>query len=394
MTTEDRVHAVSTFGFTERQARFLVLVLRHAGVCMPRQYASFAGIANGGRRCNAFFDKLVRRGYATASHCMHNRGRLYHVHSKRLYYAVGEPNSRYRRPVPARGAVGRLMRLDAVLASPHLNWLATESEKVTFLTGLTASAPANSSPDAPVDAASSGSLTEFPGTFPIGLDPSGGAVLLYLATVSWTEEFRTFLQGHATLLRMAPTWTLRLVFPRPLDRAYDAYQSVIREEFETPLQPATIRELKWYFERRRTAADQRPDTLTRASLERGLQVFSGPRFTLLYRRWLKHGDAVFESVSSPVIAEALAAGTARVECVVLPHTYRHLSPLVDHVRSAPQRVEKGLRRGNREGNRPQHGLNPRPQPPRAVSEESINEQLTRGWYRLVEAHKAERHSDL
>ena len=36
-------------------------MLRHAGVCVPRQYASFAGIANGGDKCNAFFDKLIRR---------------------------------------------------------------------------------------------------------------------------------------------------------------------------------------------------------------------------------------------------------------------------------------------------------------------------------------------
>jgi len=41
-------------------------------------------------------------------------------------------------------------------------------------------------------------------------------------------------------------------------------------------------------------------------------VFSGQRFTLLYRRWLKRGDAVFESLSSPLIAAALAAGTGRV----------------------------------------------------------------------------------
>jgi hypothetical protein len=38
------------FRFTERQARFLELVLRHAGVCVPRQYATFAGIPRGGHR--------------------------------------------------------------------------------------------------------------------------------------------------------------------------------------------------------------------------------------------------------------------------------------------------------------------------------------------------------
>jgi hypothetical protein len=47
MTFEDRVKAVAAFGVTERQARFLVTVLLHAGVCVPRQYARFAGIAYG-----------------------------------------------------------------------------------------------------------------------------------------------------------------------------------------------------------------------------------------------------------------------------------------------------------------------------------------------------------
>ena len=36
MTAEDRVNAVAEFGFTPRQARFLVLVMRHAGVCLLR----------------------------------------------------------------------------------------------------------------------------------------------------------------------------------------------------------------------------------------------------------------------------------------------------------------------------------------------------------------------
>jgi hypothetical protein len=97
MTGAERVQAVADFGFTERQARFLVLVMRHAGVCVPRQYASLVGIANGGKKCNAFFDTLVRRGYATASQCVHNRARLYHVHHRALYRAIGEASSRYRR---------------------------------------------------------------------------------------------------------------------------------------------------------------------------------------------------------------------------------------------------------------------------------------------------------
>ena len=60
------------FGFTRRQARFLMLVMRHAGVCVPRQYARFAGVAYGAK-CNALFDRLVRSGFAHAIDCIHNR---------------------------------------------------------------------------------------------------------------------------------------------------------------------------------------------------------------------------------------------------------------------------------------------------------------------------------
>ena len=50
MTTDDRAKAVAPFGFTPRQARFLALVMRHAGVCLLRQYATFAGIVQGRKR--------------------------------------------------------------------------------------------------------------------------------------------------------------------------------------------------------------------------------------------------------------------------------------------------------------------------------------------------------
>jgi len=84
LTTAERVQAVVDHGFTERQARFLVLVMRHSGLCVKRQYAAFAEIANGGEKCNAFFAKLVHRGYAGATSCIHGRAKLYHVHHKPL----------------------------------------------------------------------------------------------------------------------------------------------------------------------------------------------------------------------------------------------------------------------------------------------------------------------
>lgn len=61
MTSAERVQAVADHGFTERQARFLVLVMRHSGLCVKRQYAAFAGIANGADKSNTFFARSARR---------------------------------------------------------------------------------------------------------------------------------------------------------------------------------------------------------------------------------------------------------------------------------------------------------------------------------------------
>jgi hypothetical protein len=58
-----RVSAIESLGFTPRQARFLVLVLEHAGVCLPRQYRRFSGIAHG-RDTHRFFAKLIAGGFA------------------------------------------------------------------------------------------------------------------------------------------------------------------------------------------------------------------------------------------------------------------------------------------------------------------------------------------
>jgi hypothetical protein len=112
MSPEERVSAVAEFGFTERQARFLVTVLLYSGVCVPRQYATFAGIAYG-HKASRFFDVLANYGFAVVSDCLHNRARVYHLADARLYEAIGLPHSRYRRPVVARQVRDRLLRLGA-----------------------------------------------------------------------------------------------------------------------------------------------------------------------------------------------------------------------------------------------------------------------------------------
>ena len=339
MTAEERILAVAKFGFTERQSRFLVTVMLHSGICVPRQYARSAGTAYG-QKVNAFFDKLVRRKYATACDCLHNRARLYHVHHAALYRAIGEPESRYRRPVSARQALDRVMLLDGIITHPELAWLATEQDKVCFFRLMTPSFPAERLPHTTIGAGPSRRQRLFPEKLPIGVQSDGRVVFLYLVTTPDAGQFRAFLQRHSDLLRALPGWTLRLLFPGCAAGVMASYDASARDELTTQFPAATLDELKWYFEQRRDASN----TPTGASDERfwvAQRTFSTPRCHLLYRRWLTDGDMALDVVSSPVIADALARGTGRIESSVLLFSYRHLAPLVSSVRSPWQRVEEG-----------------------------------------------------
>lgn len=153
-----------------------------------------------GKRCNALFEKLVRRGFAAPYDCVHNRARLYHLHHKALYLAIRELASRHWRPASSRLWVERVMLLDALLPCADLDWLTTTSERRAWLASVTASTghgeARGSSTTAVEDIRSGG----FP-RFPVGIDGGGRAVLVYLVTEPSTDRFRTFLHGNAALLR-------------------------------------------------------------------------------------------------------------------------------------------------------------------------------------------------
>ena len=190
MTHEERVRALRAFGFTPRQAGFLVLVMLHAGVCLSRQYCTHARIVRG-QKSHDFFSALVGQGFATASRTGHAGTLLYRVHGKRLYRAIGEPDDRHRRAVTLARAIERLMVLDGILMEPETTWLATPQEKIEhFSTGM--SLPPGTLPQRRAGDRE-GPLRPFPDAWPIGC-PRGGQphVFLYLVTSPNPLDFRGF----------------------------------------------------------------------------------------------------------------------------------------------------------------------------------------------------------
>jgi hypothetical protein len=322
MTLEQRVGQVRLHGFTDRQAAFLVTVMLHAGVCVGRQYCAFAGIPHGRKVCD-FFGSLVTRGYATARPCGHPRARLFHIHHKPLYRAVGESDNRYRRPTTLPRAIERLMVLDAVLAERERTWLATEREKLTYFT-LTHRVPRPDLPSLTFRAEDAETVRYFPDKLPIALDPDGRTHLfLYLLTQDVPIDFRGFLERHAELLRALPAWTVRLLVPPHKRDAIPLYEAAFYEQVASPLRQSLVEDLRWFFHARRQpprGADERYD--------QALRAFGAPRFQALYRAWLERGDPVLDATMSATLADAIARETGRLQCHVLPHRYGQLLPLV------------------------------------------------------------------
>jgi hypothetical protein len=327
VTFADRVQRIAGFGFTERQASFLVTVMLHAGVCVERQYCAAARLVHG-QVTRDFFSDLVAKRHVTVHPCARRRARVYHVHAKRLYDAIGEPNNRHRRPMALGRAIESLMVLDAVLAEPQVTWLATEQDKLAHFT-LTAGLRREELPQLVFRNETSQTVRYFPDKLPIGLHPDRRThVFLYVVHRAAPGDFRVFLYRHVTLLRTLPRWTVRLLIPPHLHDVAPVYQRACEEELGVRLAPDTVEELRWYFHQRRQAAMD-PATITDESrFRRSRRAFGAPRYRVLYRHWLLTGEPLVNALLSPVLSDAMTRGTGQVETHVLTRPYHHLAPLV------------------------------------------------------------------
>jgi hypothetical protein len=274
-----------------------------------------------------FFHVLVAKGHATIYPCARRGARIYHVHAKRLYDAIGEPNNRHRRPIAVSRAIERLMVLDAVLGDPQTIWLATEPDKLAHFT-LTTGIRREELPQLVFRTDASQTVRYFPDKLPIGLQADGRThVLLYAVHRASPGDFRVFLYRHATLLRMLSQWTIRLLIPPHLREVAPVYRRACAEELGVRLAPDTVEELRWYFHQRHAVANL-TNIADEPRYRRARRTFGAPRYRVLYRHWQIAGEPLINALLSPVLPDAIARGTGQVETHVLTRPYHYLSPLV------------------------------------------------------------------
>jgi hypothetical protein len=193
--TTERVKHLLPFGLAERQARFLASVMLHSGVFVRRQYAAFAGITHG-QKVHDFIEKLIARKFVTPIELgSTGRARIFHVHHKPLYTAIGEPDNRNRRRVTIVRAVERLMILDGVLADRSVTWLGSEREKCRyFKQRLGNHLRDDEYPRLVFGKRPNVTVRYFPDKLPIGHDGDHRRHLfMYLARSASSMDFRVFI---------------------------------------------------------------------------------------------------------------------------------------------------------------------------------------------------------
>jgi hypothetical protein len=325
----ERAEAIAAFGFTERQARFLVEVLIHSGVFVERQYCTFAGIAHGQNTID-FLQKLVERGYARPIQVgARHRGRLFHLCHKPLYAAIGQADNRHRKRMPLGRLIERLMVLDAVLADRTFTWLGTEFDKRSyFQRRLEGRLKLHEFPRLTFGSGARSTVRYFPDKLPIGIQRDGtDHVFLCLVTSPVPMDFRLFLLRHAELLHPLSRWTIRVLVPEPFARAIPQFGHAARETLATPIPPASAEELRWFFGERQRR-EKEPSGPPDDRLRHAVSMFRAPRFRALYRVWQERGDPAIWAAESHILRDALALRNGEVRFVRLTHQYFHLTSLV------------------------------------------------------------------
>ena len=331
-TLADRAQALEPLGFTPRQARFLATVALHSGYCLRRQYEASAGVRYG-KNVRTFLDGLVTRRFADRFVSRADRGHVYHLHGRTLYRVIGHETSRHRRTVSAACVARRLMVLDYVLASPGIEWLATDDDKVALFAdqfGVASSVlPQQTSPAARRGGAPT--RRYFPHRWPVALAGDPPAVqFVALVTDALGRTFEGFLADHAALLRSLTAWTVVAVAPKTAT-GLATCQDTFRRFLVRPSSTVGVRidDLRWYLATRRAVEQGEWARLSVSDIDRfrGERVrFDLPAIDTLYREWLTRGDAALGArTDAPSAAVALSGG--RLITAILPFDYSQFGSL-------------------------------------------------------------------
>jgi hypothetical protein len=130
--SETHLANLRAFGYTESEARFLYFAATHSGYFTVRQFLEFAQ-AKSGKRSACFVERLIALGHASTQRYT-RKSLVYHIHSRRLFAAIGKDYLRHRRKHELDHIKTQLSALDFILTHPENDYFATAQSKRQYFT--------------------------------------------------------------------------------------------------------------------------------------------------------------------------------------------------------------------------------------------------------------------
>jgi hypothetical protein len=327
MTHEERIAALQDRGYGPRQAAFLALVMRHGGYFVRRQVDSFFHRQDGGV-ATAFLRHVVLRRHARVA-VYRRRTHVYHVYARPLYATIGEAHNRNRRAVAPAEIVRKVMTVDLVLHTPHTQFLATEREKVAYLTD-TCHVPAGVFPATWFGSQHDlfrGVVRYFVDKAPMFVAPPTGTIsIAYVQGLDTTlTGFRTFLDTYARLLSALPRAWVVLCAPDPwvCDRAHHVMATWRRAAPARHAAGVTrLREQLTAYcvsRHRLEVASGFASHADRRIVRHCHGLVAGPRFEGLYERWRACGPSAIDRQ----VSQEAAVDVSRVAFTSQVFPYRY-----------------------------------------------------------------------
>jgi hypothetical protein len=332
LTNDERVRAVMTLGYTEREATFLCLVALLGGYFLRRQFCQYLGIEVGGTAA-ALIEKLLQNKHAAALIGSHNV-KVYHLSSRRLYAALGQEDNRNRRCRETLAIQRRLMILDFVLGHLAHVYFTTEQDKVDFFTG-TRRLPLSVLPAKQYRSPSTGQVTTryFVDKSPIYYPSSNTSVMppvhfCYVDEALTRSGFETFLSQYRSLFEALGQFRLVYVTASAVPGAsagkvFERFIARIGTSEERQSPAALTSRLNAYFAMRRQYEGGQLDGFDRSrliQLRNDRQRFSGVEYEAVYERWKQVGAAAFHALPSQNLSP-IPSLDASFSVHVLPHQY-------------------------------------------------------------------------
>jgi len=292
----ERINALATFGYTEREAEFLYMVATFSGFFVQRQFATYLGI-NGRGPVTDLIAKALEKEHAREYRGELGSRKMYHLFSHALYSAIGKENSRNRK-VGRYGLLDkpsiRILTLDFVLAHTQERYLEEEADKVEYLT---------KHENIGVDVIPShtfvgknGSQTRrhFIERFPVFVSGSAGSSVAFSYIedeIRSLQTFGSFLQRYRPLLQ-AGQGRFKLIFASDSALNFPPVERLFRQVFSPVQHQRDMRQLKRFFWLRKMAEEKRFKELAHRDLvewQRGVKRYAAPEYQSQYEAWKKTG---------------------------------------------------------------------------------------------------------